>query len=623
MNRGVLLIIIFFISSVAVCKGKKPRITGQKGLETSQGQSITIGLSDLIVTDEDGQPYPGYPAGFSLSVFNGNNYTVAGNTVTPDGNFSGTLSVPVRVQIGKEKSNKFDVQIQVTPKQSQNVAPVIIGQVELKTTQDIPITIKLGDLFVNDPDDQYPSGFSLKLAPGNNYSLSGNTVTPASGFAGELIVPATVNDGEANSSPFNLRITVGARNAIPVITGQTALRTVKDQPLTIELRNLTVNDPDNVYPDDFTLTVFGGTNYTVSGRTITPAPGFIGTLTVNVSVSDGRNTSQTFALSVTVVDNAKLEIVGQGDLEIQEDDSLTLKLADLRVNDPEDNYPSGFELKVLAGENYTVEGLIIKPAANYSGNLQVPVQVANNATESETFQVLIRVVPVNDPPVITGLAETPVRFEPGGQPVSIAPALVIEDPDDSHLSMAEVGFETGYFQPGGDVLVPTYSAPEIRAVFDPSSGILFFIGEAPVAEYRQLLRSITYQFTASDSLQPQRSKNIYFSANDGSAISERKTVVIQPQEDVVLDIPTVFTPNDDNANDTWRVKMQKGTEDGSLSLKVYSKTGVLVYEASTLLDEWDGTMGGKLLPSDNYYYRIELGGAVSDLVFQGFVTILH
>ena len=122
---------------------------------------------------------------------------------------------------------------------------------------------------------------------------------------------------------------------------------------------------------------------------------------------------------------------------------------------------------------------------------------------------------------------------------------------------------------------------------------------------------------------PSAQKNIYFSANDGSQISERKIIVLQPEESVVLDIPTVFTPNDDNANDTWRVKMQKGTDEGPLSLKVYSQTGVLVYEASTLLDEWDGTMGGQVLPADNYYYRIELAGAVSNLVFEGFVTILH
>jgi gliding motility-associated-like protein len=623
MNRGVLLIIVFFIYSVAVCKDKKPRITGQKSLQTGQGQSITLGLSDFTVTNEDGQPYDGYPAGFSLQVFNGSNYTVVDQTVTPDGNFVGTLSVPVRVQIGKEKSNKFDVKIQVTPRQSQNVPPVIIGQVELRTGPDNPITIKLGDLFVNDPDDQYPTGFALNVASGNNYTVNGNTVTPTPGYSGELVVPVTVNDGEANSTPFNLRITVGARNAVPVITGQSVLRTVQGQPLTITLSNLNVDDPDNKYPDDFALTVLGGDNYTVSGTTITPAAGFIGGLTVNVSVSDGKSTSKPFPLSVTVVDNAKLEIVGQKDLEVQEDDSIALELGDLKVNDPQNNYPSGFQVRVLEGENYTAEGSVITPNANYSGSLQVSVRVVTGTNESETFLVQVRVVPVNDAPVIAGLSETPVGFEPGGMPIPIAASLVIEDPDDNRLSMAEVGFETGYFQPGGDIMVPTYSNPDVRAVFDPTTGTLFFIGEAPVAEYRQILRSITYQFNATDSLQPQRSKNIYFSVNDGSAISERKFVVVQPQEAVVLDIPTVFTPNDDNANDTWRVKMQEGTDEGSLSLKVYSKTGVLVYQASTLLDEWDGTMGGKALPADNYYYRIELAGTVSNLVFDGFVTILR
>ena len=38
----------------------------------------------------------------------------------------------------------------------------------------------------------------------------------------------------------------------------------EDEPLTIGLENLLVEDPDDVYPDDFTLTIEPGDNYTVT-----------------------------------------------------------------------------------------------------------------------------------------------------------------------------------------------------------------------------------------------------------------------------------------------------------------------------------------------------------------------
>jgi len=50
-----------------------------------------------------------------------------------------------------------------------------------------------------------------------------------------------------------------AANVAPVITGQLPLSTVKDTALTLDLSNLTVSDPDNAYPADFTLNVQAGT----------------------------------------------------------------------------------------------------------------------------------------------------------------------------------------------------------------------------------------------------------------------------------------------------------------------------------------------------------------------------
>ena len=129
---------------------------------------------------------------------------------------------------------------------------------------------------VTDPDDNYPTGFTLTVYNGSNYTRNGNTITPAANFTGTLNVPVSVNDGEDESDQFTLAVEVVApQNVAPQITGQAPITINQGQSATITLSQLTVTDPDDNYPTGFTLTVNNGTNYTRSGKTITPAANFV------------------------------------------------------------------------------------------------------------------------------------------------------------------------------------------------------------------------------------------------------------------------------------------------------------------------------------------------------------
>lgn len=75
------------------------------------------------------------------------------------------------------------------------------------------------DLTVTDVDNIYPSGFTLTALAGANYSLVGNTVTPALNFFGTLSVPVKVNDGGLDSDTFPLTLRTGGsveRERLPV-----------------------------------------------------------------------------------------------------------------------------------------------------------------------------------------------------------------------------------------------------------------------------------------------------------------------------------------------------------------------------------------------------------------------
>ncbi|BBO68920.1 hypothetical protein DSCA_28500 [Desulfosarcina alkanivorans] len=109
-----------------------------------------------------------------------------------------------------------------------NDAPEIIGQTRLNTYETAPVAITLGDLVVTDPDNTYPDGFTLTVLDGDHYTRSGQVVTPAAGFAGDLSVPVSVSDGTDDSSVFELTLHVGTEKRVENINdaGAGSLRQV-------------------------------------------------------------------------------------------------------------------------------------------------------------------------------------------------------------------------------------------------------------------------------------------------------------------------------------------------------------------------------------------------------------
>lgn len=381
----------------------QPVITGQNLMSIQQNQSVTLKVTDFIINDPDNI----YPTDFTLFISTGSHYSIiSGTTIKPDLDFVGTLQIPVFVKDLALNSPIFNMQLQV----SANAPPTITGQTPnpLATTEDTPVQINLSNLTVTDPDNTYPTGFTLSLLTGSNYSFSGNTVTPAQDFNGTLTVPVTVNDGTSNSSTFNFKINVTPVNDPPKITGQTPSPIVINEDTFFDLAftNLLVTDVDNTYPTGFTMTVSSGSNYTVSGKRITPSANFNGTLSVPVKVNDGAADSPSFNVQIQVapVDDAPV-ITGQQTLTTPEDTPLQIDLTKLVVTDIDNTYPADFTLNVLpsTNPNYSVSSNKVIPAANYNGTLSVPVTVSDGTLPSNTFNLTVTVSPVNDAPTSKGL----------------------------------------------------------------------------------------------------------------------------------------------------------------------------------------------------------------------------
>ena len=391
-----------FKLKITVTKNVAPHITGQVPISINQGQSVTVDFNQLTVTDPDNS----YPSGFTLTVYDGANYTVNGTTVTPAPNFSGNLKVPVSVNDGQAESNRFDLKIEV---KVQPIAPTITGQQPLTVNEDQSIVIKLTDLTVVDPDNKFPQDFTLAISPGAQYTLNGSTVIPEKNYAGPLSVMVSVNDGANDSPPFDLQIFVAPVNDSPVITGQRTLSANQGTTFTISLSDLTVADPDNTYPNDFTLKIAQGNNYVVAGNTVSPSPTFVGMLSVTVSVNDGTASSPGFNVQVEIIavkKNVAPTIVGQKDISITQSTSITIQLFHLEVSDPDNEYPVGFSLKVFPGTNYTVAGTTVTPIAGVvNGTLRVIVQVNDGVDDSPLYELKIQVTPISATPQINGQKE--------------------------------------------------------------------------------------------------------------------------------------------------------------------------------------------------------------------------
>jgi len=81
--------------------------------------------------------------------------------------------------------------------------------------------------------------------------------------------------------------------------------------------------------------------------------------------------------------------------------------------------------------------------------------------------------------------------------------------------------------------------------------------------------------------------------------------------DTAIFIPNVFTPNNDNFNETFFIRNLPSSDS---KLMVTNRWGRTVYESNNYQNDWDGSV----LPEGLYFYRLELGDGRS---FAGWVEI--
>ena len=223
--------------------------------------------------------------------------------------------------------------------------------------------------------------------------------------------------GEDSAAIKEFVIAVDDINDPPVITGQSLLTTVENQPLTLGLGNLSVTDEDadDTYPNGFTLRAGAGDNYTVAGLTVTPAPSFSGILTVPVVVNDGEADSEPYPLMVTVQALPRFSLA-QEVYEVNEDFadpepvSVTPENPEQSVTYAISPGPEEVDFATLTADNSN--GIYLFSALpDQNGEEEFTITATSDAQNTFAQEFTFRVNAVNDAPRFAGVADNDQTVE--------------------------------------------------------------------------------------------------------------------------------------------------------------------------------------------------------------------
>ncbi len=416
----------------------RPPVADNQALTTPEDtpKPITLTGSDL---DGDSLTFAPLdpPAHGTLSGFNPATGDVLYHPAT---NYAGPDSFSFRVNDGQLDSTPATISITVTP---VNDPPVADNQA-LTTPEDTPkpITLTGSDL----------DGDSLTFAPLDppaHGTLSGfNPATgdvlyhPATNYAGPDSFSFRVNDGQLDSTPATISITVTPVNDPPVADNQ-ALTTPEDTPKPITLTGSDLDGDSLTFAplDPPAHGTLSGFNPATGDVLYHPATNYAGPDSFSFRVNDGQLDSTPATISITVTPVNDPPVADNQALTTPEDtpkpitltgsdldgDSLTFALLDPPAHG------------TLSGFNPATGAVLYHPATDYAGPDTFTFRVNDGQLDSTPATTSITVTPVNDPPITPREAWSYSVLEDGLLEVA-APGLLngLSDPDGDTLSIVLV-----------------------------------------------------------------------------------------------------------------------------------------------------------------------------------------
>ncbi len=437
-------------------------------------------------------------------------------------------------------------------------------------------------VLISDPDGDPVTIGSVNLVLGSGTFSQINGLcfrfTPAPDFNGMVTATITICDPSNSCGTGTLQITVSPVNDPPVIAGSTAPATYSGGNLTID-NTLLVSDVDSPLISGGTISITGDfvstedvlsftnqlgitgaynastgvlvlsgssspANYSTAMASVVYSNAVLSSLLtrkISFQASDGSATSQPFDKFIQfsgninrppfLVDGSN-NPVSTLNYSVNEDTQL---ITCVTAKDPDGDPISITSLVLTSGSGTIVStgGLCFdfNPNGNFNGMVTASVTICDPGNACATGTIQINVIPVNDPPSVTGTS-TVTQYVSGS--VVIDNTLLTSDADDLQLAGATISISNNFVS-GEDQLNFTNQLG-ILGNYNPATGLLTLTGVSSLSNYSAALSTITY--SNSQQFPTTLTRKISFVVNDGTTNSIPFEKFVQVNQ---INVPPVLT----------------------------------------------------------------------------------
>ena len=503
-----------------------------------------------------------------------------------------------------------------------------------------------------------PFTFTYNINGGANQTLTATTntatVSAPTSTVGTFVYTVTAITDAYSTQVQNIATTVKV-NPIPVasISGTTAICLNGGSPI------VTFTGGNGTGPYIFTYNINGGTNQTVTTTgtnttaTITAPANIAGTFNYNlVNVTDvNAGQAQAGTAAITIRTLATATISGA---------TAVPNLApapNITFTGANGTAPYTFTYNINGGTNRTVTStgntaIVSAPTSTVGTFVYNLVSVADvNCGQAQTGSatVLIRPLPVasisgttsvcnfSSSPVVTftgSVGTAPYTFTytlNGGSNRTIttnATTATVSAPTgstgtfvytlvsvaDAYAAQLQTGTATITVNPLPVITITSNKGTSI------SKGDAIVLTATGGTQYNWTgSEIISGQNAAAVTIRPRQSGTYKVVVTNASGCVSDQTIAITVIEDYKLEASTLVTPNGDGYNDKFIIKNIDYYPNNTL--KIFDKTGRVLYTKHTYANDWDGTLNGSPLSEGTYYYIIDLGTGLG--TFKGFINIIR
>lgn len=135
--------------------------------------------------------------------------------------------------------------------------------------------------------------------------------------------------------------------------------------------------------------------------------------------------------------------------------------------------------------------------------------------------------------------------------------------------------------------------------------------------------SATYLWSTGETTQTisiNKKGTYYVTVSEGQCVASDTVLVIPGDCDIY--VPSAFTPNKDNLNETFGVITDVTVQ--SFSLQIFSKWGQTIFNTTDVSQKWDGSFKGKDMPNGAYFWMMNYVNKKGKKIYdQGMVLLIR